>query len=158
MLELSSTQIFWTWIFFGFIMFILLVVMAFCLTEFALALNYIKAKKRERKHPEKDLKQIDELEGYPMVTIQLPIFNEIYVAERVIRSAANINYPKDRLQIQILDDSTDETAVLSRSVGERIERNRTRYRLNTQDRSQRLQGRSTSGCYAGLQRGVCRHF
>ncbi len=45
----------------------------------------------------------------PTVTVQLPIFNELYVAERVIESVINLNYPRDRLTIQILDDSTDGT-------------------------------------------------
>jgi cellulose synthase/poly-beta-1,6-N-acetylglucosamine synthase-like glycosyltransferase len=46
---------------------------------------------------------------HPYVTIQLPIYNERYVVTRLIDSVANLNYPKDRLEIQILDDSTDDT-------------------------------------------------
>ncbi len=49
----------------------------------------------------------------PRVTIQLPIFNELYVLERLLRSVAAIRYPKERLEIQLLDDSTDETAALA---------------------------------------------
>ncbi|MEM9611657.1 MAG: glycosyltransferase [Actinomycetota bacterium] len=49
---------------------------------------------------------------WPSVTVQLPIFNELYVAERVVRAAAELDYPADRLHIQVLDDSTDETSVL----------------------------------------------
>lgn len=49
---------------------------------------------------------------WPLVTVQLPIYNELYVAERVIRAAARLDYPADRLEIQVLDDSTDETADL----------------------------------------------
>ena len=45
----------------------------------------------------------------PVVTIQLPIFNEMYVADRLIDAVCDIDYPKDRLEIQVLDDSTDET-------------------------------------------------
>jgi len=45
----------------------------------------------------------------PLVTVQLPIYNEQYVAERLIRAAAQMDYPPDRLEIQVLDDSTDET-------------------------------------------------
>jgi cellulose synthase/poly-beta-1,6-N-acetylglucosamine synthase-like glycosyltransferase len=47
--------------------------------------------------------------GWPVVTVQLPIFNERNVAERVIRAAASMDYPRDRLEIQVLDDSVDET-------------------------------------------------
>ncbi|MFB3818451.1 MAG: cellulose synthase family protein [Candidatus Methylomirabilales bacterium] len=46
---------------------------------------------------------------HPRVTVQLPIFNEKYVARRVIEAAGRLAWPRDRLQIQVLDDSTDET-------------------------------------------------
>src|SRR5262245_3733806 len=45
----------------------------------------------------------------PVVTVQLPLFNEMYVVERLLDSVAGIRYPRDRFQIQVLDDSTDET-------------------------------------------------
>ncbi|MEL6815144.1 MAG: cellulose synthase family protein, partial [Cyanobacteria bacterium J06598_3] len=55
----------------------------------------------------------------PKVTVQLPIFNELYVAERLLEAIANLNYPTDKLEIQVLDDSTDETQqlVCQRSEG-----------------------------------------
>lgn len=46
---------------------------------------------------------------WPTVTVQLPIYNERYVVERLIAAAAALDYPRDRLQIQVIDDSTDET-------------------------------------------------
>lgn len=46
----------------------------------------------------------------PFVTIQLPVYNELYVVERLIDAVAAIDYPRDKLEIQILDDSTDETS------------------------------------------------
>ncbi len=49
----------------------------------------------------------------PQVTVQLPVYNEKYVVERLIDAAARLRYPADRLQIQVLDDSTDETTVLA---------------------------------------------
>jgi cellulose synthase/poly-beta-1,6-N-acetylglucosamine synthase-like glycosyltransferase len=54
----------------------------------------------------------------PVVTTQIPLFNEINVAERVIRAVAGIDYPKDRHEIQVLDDSTDETCELVDTVAE----------------------------------------
>src|SRR5438045_8611536 len=48
-------------------------------------------------------------EQLPVVTVQLPIFNEVYVVERLLRSVSKLDYPRDRLQIQVLDDSTDDT-------------------------------------------------
>lgn len=54
---------------------------------------------------------------WPTVTIQLPLYNEMYVAERLLSAVAGIQYPRDRLQIQVLDDSTDETTeILARQV------------------------------------------
>ena len=59
--------------------------------------------------------RIDKLfENLPPVTVQLPIFNEMYVAERLIDASCAIDYPLDRLQIQVLDDSTDETQEIAR--------------------------------------------
>jgi cellulose synthase/poly-beta-1,6-N-acetylglucosamine synthase-like glycosyltransferase len=55
----------------------------------------------------------------PRVTIQLPIFNEMYVTERLIASVAKIDYPRDLLDIQVLDDSTDETTGIARACVER---------------------------------------
>ena len=45
----------------------------------------------------------------PAVTVQLPIFNERFVVERLIQTAVSLDYPPDRLQIQVVDDSTDDT-------------------------------------------------
>mgnify|MGYP001457996415 CR=1 FL=1 len=49
----------------------------------------------------------------PVVTVQLPVFNELYVVERLIRAVCAIEYPKDKLEIQVLDDSTDDTQELA---------------------------------------------
>jgi cellulose synthase/poly-beta-1,6-N-acetylglucosamine synthase-like glycosyltransferase len=49
------------------------------------------------------------LDDKPMVTVQLPVYNELYVVERLIDAVCALDYPKDRLEIQVLDDSTDET-------------------------------------------------
>lgn len=48
----------------------------------------------------------------PRVTIQLPVYNERYVAARVLRAVAALDYPRDRLDVQVLDDSTDDTTVI----------------------------------------------
>jgi len=57
------------------------------------------------------------LESWPTVTIQIPVYNERYVVERAIRSACEVDYPQDRLEIQLLDDSTDDTsAVIARTL------------------------------------------
>ena len=51
---------------------------------------------------------------WPFVTVQLPIYNELYVVERLIDNITRFDYPRDRFEIHILDDSTDETAALTR--------------------------------------------
>jgi cellulose synthase/poly-beta-1,6-N-acetylglucosamine synthase-like glycosyltransferase len=56
----------------------------------------------------------------PKVTMQLPIFNEIYVVERLLRSVSEIDYPQELLQIQVLDDSTDDTREITASVAEEL--------------------------------------
>lgn len=57
---------------------------------------------------------------WPLVTIQLPVFNEKYVAGRLIQSIGKLDYPKDRLEIQVLDDSTDETSEIIDHEVERL--------------------------------------
>ncbi|HVB99066.1 MAG TPA: cellulose synthase family protein [Candidatus Dormibacteraeota bacterium] len=56
---------------------------------------------------------------WPKVTIQLPIYNERYVIERLIDAAIGFDYPRDKLEIQVLDDSTDETQQITRAVVDR---------------------------------------
>jgi cellulose synthase/poly-beta-1,6-N-acetylglucosamine synthase-like glycosyltransferase len=59
------------------------------------------------------------LEELPRVTVQLPIYNEVYVVERLIDAVAAFDYPKDRLEIQVLDDSTDETREIAAASARR---------------------------------------
>ncbi|MCY2928123.1 MAG: glycosyltransferase [Planctomycetota bacterium] len=54
----------------------------------------------------------------PLVTIQLPMFNEQYVAKRIIEKACQIDYPREKLQIQVLDDSTDDTVQIAAAACE----------------------------------------
>jgi len=59
-------------------------------------------------------------EQLPKVTVQLPIFNEIYVVERLLRSVSQLDYPRELLHIQVLDDSTDETREVVASCAEEL--------------------------------------
>jgi cellulose synthase/poly-beta-1,6-N-acetylglucosamine synthase-like glycosyltransferase len=52
----------------------------------------------------------------PTVTIQIPLYNERYVARRIIHACAAFDYPRDRFDIQVLDDSTDDTLIITRSL------------------------------------------
>ena len=59
-------------------------------------------------------------EQWPVVTIQLPVYNELYVVERLIDAVCAFDYPKDKLEIQVLDDSTDESFdVAARKIAEK---------------------------------------
>ncbi len=72
----------------------------------------------------------------PSVTVQLPLFNEVYVVERLLAAVTALDYPRERLEIQVLDDSTDETrAVAERAVARhRAEGFRVRY-IHREDRT-----------------------
>ncbi|MDO8793189.1 MAG: glycosyltransferase family 2 protein, partial [Vicinamibacterales bacterium] len=56
------------------------------------------------------------METLPRVTVQLPIYNEMYVADRLIDAVCRIDYPRDLLEIQVLDDSTDETTAVAQQA------------------------------------------
>lgn len=58
--------------------------------------------------------------NWPHVAVQLPIYNEQHVVERLLEAAAAIDYPRDRLEIQVLDDSNDETVAIAAAAVERI--------------------------------------
>lgn len=67
--------------------------------------------------------RVDPGRPLPFVTVQLPIYNEQYVVERLIDHVLRLDYPKDRLEVQVLDDSTDETVAL---VAEKVREGRAR--------------------------------
>src|SRR5690348_13919026 len=57
----------------------------------------------------------------PVVTVQLPLYNEMYVADRLIDAVCRLDYPRDRLEIQVLDDSVDETRSIAELAVRRFE-------------------------------------
>ena len=78
-------------------------------------LVYLYYKHRDKRTTE-PAAYFDEL---PRVTVQLPIFNEQYVVGRLLESICKLKYPPEKLDIQVLDDSTDETAAVARGLVER---------------------------------------
>src|SRR5919201_1595365 len=76
---------------------------------------------RYSKYPPKPKEHFDEA-GLPHVTVQLPLFNEMYVVERLVKAVTEIDYPRERLEIQVLDDSTDETVNIARATVEKYAR------------------------------------
>jgi cellulose synthase/poly-beta-1,6-N-acetylglucosamine synthase-like glycosyltransferase len=61
---------------------------------------------------------IENIDNTSIVTIQLPLYNELYVVERLIQKVCEIDYPKDKMEIQVLDDSTDETVEITARIVE----------------------------------------
>ncbi len=61
-----------------------------------------------------------QFENLPIVTVQLPVFNEMHVVERLLTSVSKLDYPREKLQIQLLDDSTDETTGIGRREIEKL--------------------------------------
>jgi cellulose synthase/poly-beta-1,6-N-acetylglucosamine synthase-like glycosyltransferase len=106
-------------------------------------LTYITLRDRRVKQPTPPLEKL------PPVTIQLPTYNEMYVAERLIAAAASLDYPRSLLEIQVLDDSNDETReIVSHKVSQLQSQGFHIYHLQ---RTQR-EGYKAGALAAGLQR------
>ncbi len=90
----------------------LLYITVFCMLQLHLLFYYKRGQKSIA------IKEIENLSAqqidFPFVTIQLPIFNEMYVVERLVDSIVKFDYPKDRYEIHLLDDSIDETLEISK--------------------------------------------
>ncbi len=86
-------------------------IILYCLLQLNLLYFYSKNIKKYKDEHKKVALGDKEL---PFITIQLPLFNELYVAERLIDNIVQLDYPKDRFEIHVLDDSTDETVGICR--------------------------------------------
>ena len=84
----------------------LLLIFMYALAQLNLLFNYLSAQNKIDISKLFDFSNPSEI---PFVTIQLPVYNEMYVMERLLDNIAKIDYPKNKLQIQVLDDSTDES-------------------------------------------------
>ncbi len=84
----------------------LILIFLYSLAQLNLLINYLSQRKRNEVAPKFNLLDPKEI---PSVTIQLPIYNEEYVVERLLDNIAKIEYPKSKLEIQVLDDSTDDS-------------------------------------------------
>lgn len=84
----------------------LLLILLYALAQLNLLFNYLRSHRKKDKALKFDLSNPDNI---PLVTIQLPVYNELYVMERLLENIAEIDYPKHKLEIQVLDDSTDES-------------------------------------------------
>lgn len=84
----------------------LLLIFMYALAQLNLLFNYLSSKRTKDNAP---LFNLSKPEETPYITIQLPVYNEMYVMERLLDNIAKIDYPSNKLEIQVLDDSTDET-------------------------------------------------
>ncbi len=84
----------------------LLLIFFYSLAQLNLLVNYLSHKRQNQNAPKYNLLDPKEI---PFVTIQLPVYNEEYVMERLLENIAKIEYPKSKLEIQVLDDSTDDS-------------------------------------------------
>ena len=73
------------------------------------------------RHARKRPEPLTRFEDLPVVTVQLPVFNELHVVDRLLESVARLDYPREKLQIQVLDDSTDETTEICKAGVERLQ-------------------------------------
>lgn len=91
----------------------LLLLLIYSITQGILAWNYYQSKK----NPQADTKwDFEKKDPFPSVTIQLPVFNELYVMERLLGAITALTYPREQLEIQVLDDSTDESVALTAAL------------------------------------------
>ena len=86
----------------------LLLIFFYSLAQLNLLINYLSQKRQNQTAPKFNLLDPKEI---PFVTIQLPVYNEEYVMKRLLENIAKIEYPKSKLEIQVLDDSTDDTVI-----------------------------------------------
>jgi len=92
---------------------VMIVLALYGMHRYTLCYQYFKYKKNYNPNPPG---HFDEL---PMVTVQLPIFNEQFVIDRLIEAVCAMEYPREKLEIQVLDDSTDETQQVAQGIVER---------------------------------------
>ena len=92
---------------------VMIVLASYGLHRYVLVYLYYKHRKNRTTEPRERFAEL------PRVTIQLPIFNEQFVVDRLVDAVCRIQYPREKLDIQLLDDSTDETVDVARAVVER---------------------------------------
>jgi cellulose synthase/poly-beta-1,6-N-acetylglucosamine synthase-like glycosyltransferase len=115
----------------------LILVLFYSILQLSLAVAYVRNKRRKKRNTGmQDTTPVYDPSNTPKVTVQLPMFNELYVAERIIETSAAFEYPADKLQIQVLDDSTDETKdVIAKKVAEVAARGINIQHIHREDRT-----------------------
>jgi cellulose synthase/poly-beta-1,6-N-acetylglucosamine synthase-like glycosyltransferase len=96
----------------------LVLIFMYALAQLNLLFNYVSAQRKEDTCPKFDFENPKEI---PYITIQLPVYNEMYVMERLLENIAQLEYPREKLEIQVLDDSTDESVTTTASQIKKIQ-------------------------------------
>ena len=98
-------------------LYVIFLMIGWILMLYTLNFYYLAYQSRNNIRHNKKMRQRSELPAnLPVVTIQLPLYNEKYVAKRLIDAVCRMDYPKDKLHIQVLDDSDDDTVDLIKSI------------------------------------------
>jgi cellulose synthase/poly-beta-1,6-N-acetylglucosamine synthase-like glycosyltransferase len=92
---------------------VMIVLSLYGIHRYTMCYLYFKHRKNYRPDPPRRFEEL------PRVTVQLPIFNEQFVIDRLIEAVCAIEYPREKLEIQVLDDSTDETQAVASAIVER---------------------------------------
>lgn len=96
----------------------LVFILMYALAQLNLLFNYLRKCSEKPSVKKIDWNNPDEV---PFVTIQLPVFNEKYVIERLLRNMAKMEYPQDKLEIQVLDDSSDDSFEITKTLVEELQ-------------------------------------
>jgi cellulose synthase/poly-beta-1,6-N-acetylglucosamine synthase-like glycosyltransferase len=101
----------------GAFLYVIFLAIGWVLMVYTLNFYYLAYHSRNNfRHERKRRQKVDLPTNLPVVTIQLPLYNEKYVVKRLIDAVCRMDYPKDKFQIQVLDDSDDDTVDLIRSI------------------------------------------
>lgn len=102
----------------GTFLYVIFLVITWLTTFYTMNFYYLAIQSRHNRGHERRKRQAPELPLalLPTVTVQLPLYNEKYVARRLIDAVCKMDYPKNKMQVQVLDDSDDDTVDLIRSI------------------------------------------
>jgi cellulose synthase/poly-beta-1,6-N-acetylglucosamine synthase-like glycosyltransferase len=97
-------------------LYVVLISIAWIMTIYTLNFHYLSFQSLRNLRHKKNYPKPSDRDSLPVVTVQLPLFNEKYVAARLLDAVCKLDYPIEKLQIQVLDDSDDETTAIIRMI------------------------------------------
>jgi len=97
----------------------LVLIFLFSIAQFNLLINFLRFKKKRDVSEKFDFSDPTQI---PFITVQLPVYNELYVMERLLDTIVKLKYPKEKIEFQVLDDSTDESVVTTAAKIEELKK------------------------------------